>query len=74
MKMLTSLPGANTSPTIFAVTLWVPLTSVYVSPTAVLVSVRNSVLTSISRALGGLRVPASPEISARPDQAGSPSP
>ena len=69
MKMFTSLPGAKTSPTIFAVTLWVPLTIVYVSPTAVLVSLRNSVLTSISGTLADCEYQV-PEISARPDQDG----
>jgi hypothetical protein len=69
MKTLTSLPGLKTSPTIFAVILWVPLTSVYVSPTAVLVSLRKSVLTSISVVLADWEYQV-PEISAKPDHDG----
>jgi len=71
--MSTSSPGAKTWPTIFTATLRPPLNSVYVSPTAVLVSLRKRVLTSISGVLAdGEYQP--PEISARPDQAGLPSP
>ena len=71
MNTFTSLPGAKTSPTIFAATSWQALTIVYVSPTDSEVSVRNSVLTSICRTPGDCEYHA-PEISCRLDQAGSP--
>src|ERR1700733_3509380 len=73
MNMLTLLPGANTSPTILAVTLWSPLTIVYMSPTASDVSLRNSVLTSTCAAAEDCAYQL-PEISCRLDQAGLPSP